>query len=342
VDAFIGLGTERQRQLCEAAGDSMGLDAASIEKDFWVCWTLKELFALKNSGPHLTFKGGTSLSKGWKLIDRFSEDIDVVLERDFLGFGGDHAPQQIGISSNERNRRLEELKATCRTYIRRNLEPELRIAFQNKFQKNLNWNLSNDPDDADGQTILFDYPSAFKAGKYLRPVVKIELGARSDTDPAAMPAIESYLAQALPGAVASEPFKIRTLAPERTFWEKAMLLHEETYRSSEGPKGRLARHYYDLWCLISRGVAEKAAADLDLFKRVAAHRVVFFRKKKEAQETLRPGTIRILPTADHRAAWKKDYEAMRETMFFGETPEFEVILDVVSKFEKKFNGVSPK
>ena len=75
MDAFLKLGAERQRQLCEAAGDTMGLDAASVEKDFWVCWTLKELFALKNSGPHLTFKGGTSLSKGWKLIDRFSEDI---------------------------------------------------------------------------------------------------------------------------------------------------------------------------------------------------------------------------------------------------------------------------
>ena len=190
MDAFLRLSAERQRQLCETAGDTMGLDAASVEKDFWVCWTLKELFALRNSGPHLTFKGGTSLSKGWKLIDRFSEDIDVVIERDFLGFGGDHAPQQIGISSNERNRRLEELKATCRSYIEKNLESELRIAFQNKFQKNINWSLSNDPDDVDGQTILFNYPSAFKAGTYLRPVVKIELGARSDTDPAELPEIE--------------------------------------------------------------------------------------------------------------------------------------------------------
>ena len=121
-----------------------------------------------------------------------------------------------------------------------------------------------------------------------------------------------------------------------------MLLHEETYRGTAEPKGRLARHYYDLWCLISKGVAEKAAADLDLFKRVAAHRAVFFRKKKEAQESLRPGSIRILPTSDHKAAWKKDYEAMRESMFFGDTPEFEEILEVVGQFENKFNEASQK
>ena len=115
-----------------------------------------------------------------------------------------------------------------------------------------------------------------------------------------------------------------------------MLLHEETYRSNtDGPKARLARHYYDLWCLIQAGVGEKAKADTELFERVAAHRAVFFRKRKEAQDSLRPGSLRLLP--EHRDAWKQDYEAMREAMFFGDPPGFDEILRVVGEFEAKFN-----
>ena len=94
MDIFLKLTAERRRQLCQAAGDAIGLDAPSIEKDFWVCWTLRELFSIPQFGPHLTFKGGTSLSKGWKLIERFSEDIDVVINREYLGFGRDRAPDQ--------------------------------------------------------------------------------------------------------------------------------------------------------------------------------------------------------------------------------------------------------
>ena len=338
MDAFPNLPVERRRQLCEAAGDIIGLDAASIEKDFWVCWTLKELFALPETGPHLTFKGGTSLSKGWKLIERFSEDVDVVIGRDFLGFGGDKAPQHPGISNNERNRRLEALRSACRTHIQAKLGPELKTMIGKRMPKNASWKLSEDESDPDRQTLLLEYPVAFPVGTYLRPVVKIELGARSDTEPSEMPEIQSYLAEALPSESGLGPFKIRTVAPERTFWEKAMLLHEETYRMGDGPKGRLARHYYDLWCLIRKGVAQKAIADRGLFGRVAAHRAVFFRKKKEAQDSLQPGSLKLMPVKEHRAAWEEDYEAMRESMFFGETPEFATILGVVGKFEREFNA----
>lgn len=182
---------------------------------------------------------GTSLSKGWKLIERFSEDVDVVIGRDFLGFGDNKAPQHPGIGSNERNRRLEALRSACQTHIREKLGPALNTAIQKRMSKNASWKLAEDEDDPDGMTLLLQYPSAFPAGTYLRPVVKIEMGARSDTEPSELPEIRSYLAEALPGESDSGAVKIRTVAPERTFWEKAMLLHEETYRMGDGPKGRL-------------------------------------------------------------------------------------------------------
>ena len=139
MDAFIKFTPERQRRLCEAAGDIIGLDASSIEKDFWVCWTLRELFNLPESGTGLTFKGGTSLSKGWKLIERFSEDIDVVIDRDFLGFGGDHAPDRAS-SRKQTEARLENLRSECQKHIHKVLQPALDRPFASIFRPDLHGN----------------------------------------------------------------------------------------------------------------------------------------------------------------------------------------------------------
>lgn len=339
MDLFLELPADRRRQLCEAAGDALGLDTQSVEKDFWVCWVLRELFVLPKSGPHLTFKGGTSLSKGWKLIERFSEDIDAVIDREFLGFGGEQAPE-CAPSNKKRNERIEALMGACQNYIREVMSPELTQRFEKRLPTGLKWRIADDPADNDGQTLLFEYPSAFLSGTYLQPMVKIELGARSDTEPSGTPEILPYLAEALPDELGPSTFKVRAVAPERTFWEKAMLLHEETFRDSVGPKARLARHYYDLWCLIRAGISEKAVADQGLFERVAAHRAVYFRKNKEAQDSLRPGSLRLVPAENQRTAWKQDYNAMREAMFFGKTPEFDEIISVVGDFERRFNKLA--
>jgi predicted nucleotidyltransferase component of viral defense system len=92
------------------------LDPASVEKDFWVCWTLRELFSLPGIGAQLTFKGGTSLSKGWRLIERFSEDIDVVIDRAFLGFSGDLSPER-AVTRKQQDQRLDALKAACSSAV---------------------------------------------------------------------------------------------------------------------------------------------------------------------------------------------------------------------------------
>jgi hypothetical protein len=341
MDAFLKLKDEQRRRMCEVAGTSIGLDSPSIEKDFWVCLTLRELFSLTESGPHLTFKGGTSLSKCWALIERFSEDIDVVIDRAFLGFGGGQAPETAP-SHKKRDERLDALKVGCQTHIRDVIAPALARRFSEILPADMAWKLVQDPSDKDAQTLLFEYPRMFLSS-YIRPVVKIELGARSDTEPSATPSIRPYLAEALPGELGESAFSVRTLDAKRTFWEKASLLHEETYRTGEtGPTARLARHYYDLWCLIRAGVADAAMADPDLFARVATHRATFFRKRKEAQESLRPGFLRLLPAFEVRAHWKRDYEAMRETMFFSEPPEFDEILEVVGEFQNTFNRSAEK
>lgn len=337
MDAFIILSDARRRELCEEAGAQLGLDPASVEKDFWVCWTLRELFSLPGIGAQLTFKGGTSLAKGWRLIERFSEDIDVVIDRAFLGFGGDLSPERAA-SRKQRDQRLDALKAACSSAVQDAIASALAQRIGSRLTAR-QWSLAADPQDPDGQTLLFHYPAALGAGGYVVQSVKIELGARSDTDPCAMPEIQPYVAEALPRAVPDARFCVRAVAPERTFWEKASLLHEETFRAGgKGPAARLARHYYDLWCLIRAGVAERARADAELFERVAAHRRVFFRKSREAQDSLRRGALRLLPGAGQFGAWARDYEAMRESMIIGAAPTFDEILEVVAEFERQFNA----
>lgn len=338
MDTFLTQPVERQRVIYEEAGRRLGLSAGSVEKDLWVCWTLRALFRLPSSGPHLTFKGGTSLSKGWKLIERFSEDIDIVIDREFLGFGGADAPEDAP-SNKQRAKRLESLMLAAQHHIRDVLGPSLEQEIRRLLPSRGLWKVEPDADDSDGQTLLFHYPPAMGDTVYVRPVVKIELGARSDTEPSATPEITPYLADVFPDDVPNSRFTVRAVAPERTFWEKAALLHEEAYREGLAvPKARLARHYYDLWRLITQGVAERAALDTDLFDRVAAHRAVFFRRSRDAQQSFKPGSLRLVPAGDRRAQWQRDYEAMRESMFFGEAPEFDEILAVVRGFEDRFNA----
>ncbi len=338
MDTFLTQSIERQRVIYEEAGRRLGLSAGSVEKDLWVCWTLRALFRLPASGPHLTFKGGTSLSKGWKLIDRFSEDIDIVIDREFLGFGGADAPEDAP-SNKQREKRLEGLKLAAQHHIRDVLSPTLEQEIRHLLPSTASWTLEPDADDPDAQTLLFHYPPAMGAAAYVRPVVKIELGARSDTEPSATPEIAPYLAEVFPDEIPGSRFPVHAVAPERTFWEKVALLHEETYRDgSAAPKARLARHYYDVWCLIARGVAERAVRDRELFDRVAAHRAVFFRRSRDAQASFAPGSLRIVPATDRLAQWRRDYDAMRESMFFGEVPDFAEILTVVNRFEEDFNS----
>lgn len=337
MDPYLAASSARRRNLCEQAAERLGLQAASIEKDYWVCRVLQALFGLDEIGPQITFKGGTSLSKVWKLIQRFSEDIDLVIDRRQHGFAGTSAPEQAGISGKERERRLATLGGWCRKHVEERVRPALAESLRTQLGER-GWSLESDPGDEEGQTLLFHYPSSFASGGYVSAVVRIELGARSDVTPSSIEAIEPYLHEALPELRSTEVIRVRALAPERTFWEKAMLLHEETYRvGGKGLKARLARHYYDLWRLIEAGVARRASADLGLFGAVVAHRKTFFRRP-EAQKSIEPGSLRLLPRDDHRAAWKRDYEAMREAMIFGEAPSFEEILARVGEFEREFNA----
>lgn len=338
MNTFLQISKARRLLAFQQVDQDMGLQAASVEKDFWVCWTLRELFSLPGIGEHLTFKGGTSLSKAWKYIQRFSEDIDLVVDKEVLGFGGDAAPDQAP-SKKQRKARLEALMDASRKWVQCILQQNLASRMTELLGPN-GWKLEVDPEIADGQCLLFWYPSVFAPNQagYVRPIVKIELGARSDDWPHEEKSIQPYVLEQFPTLSPEPACTVRVLAAERTFWEKACLLHEETFRPPDKPRNnRMARHYYDLWCLLQAGVGKRAFDNKELFLRVAEHRQIFFRYSWVDYSTHKPGTFRLVPPEAHLADWRSDYKEMQGAMFFGDTPSFEEIITAAAAFEKAFN-----
>jgi hypothetical protein len=337
---LVAKGSARQRgQLFETAGarHEPHLDAAIIEKDFWVCWTLRRIFDVLRFRPHLIFKGGTSLSKVYRAIERFSEDVDLSLSRRDLGFADDRDPEQAGISKKEAQRRLDALVAECQGAVRDKLVPELRRDFAAVLGTS-GWSVDLDP--ADPQTVIFTYPSTEVSGfrPYVRPAIRLELGARSDDWPAADADLTPYAAETFPDVFAVRSCRVRTLAAERTFWEKATLLHAECHRPPDKlSRERLARHYYDLHRLAQQPIADQALAQRDVLERVIAHKSFFFAQGWAHYDTARPGTFRLLPAAERLEPLRRDYRDMA-AMIFGEAPEWDDIVRGLTELEERING----
>lgn len=332
-----------QQLTLEQTAARKGWVASSVEKDFWVCWILRHLFAMPELAGRLTFKGGTSLSKAWGLIDRFSEDVDLTIDRNTLGFGGENSPEQAP-SAKQQAKRLKALRVASGEFVRNVVLFKLNERVLAELGSN-GWALSLDANDADGQTLLFRYPTHFGAAqaRYVRSVVKIEFGARSDPWPAQERVVRPVIAEIFPQVFSRPETMVHALSPERTFWEKAMLLHEETYRPSNKPRRpRMARHYYDLYRLIESGIAAKSVQDMALFCQVRAHRQIFFSQGWVDYGTLRPGALRLLPLTEHEAGWRQDYIAMQGEMFSVTPPSFDQVLAVIAKFEKCFNLMHAK
>ena len=226
MDAFAILPEEERRAYFETAAGTLGLAPELVEKDFWVCWILKRLFALNDIGAHLTFKGGTSLAKVYKTIRRFSEDVDVSIERSYLGFGDKMEPEA-GKSNKEKMKRIEELQQACQNIIIKIILPQLTRETGEILKATQKWSIDLDPDDPDKQTLLFQFPNALTTsmGAYSKPAVKIELGARSDHWPVEPANITPYVYDVISKSMARPATSLRVLSAERTFWEKATILH---------------------------------------------------------------------------------------------------------------------
>lgn len=365
MDLVALLPPKDRQALFQEVAIRRGLSLAIIEKDFWVCWTLRRVFELPSMGEHLIFKGGTSLSKVFGLIARFSEDIDLSIRRDYLGAVGENDPEQEGISGTRRGRRVEALRERCRLAVRAEMLPALQTSFAAHLGAAAGapaWRLDLDPGEEG--TLLFTYPLSSSslspapysqpplsepappsaAGEsptaipaYIRPQVKLEMGAGSDPFPVGRHSVRPYAAETFPDAFQEPEAAVVALEAERTFWEKATLIHAECHRPEDRPSPpRLSRHYYDLEQLARSAVGERALADAVLRERVVRHKSVYFVSGWAHYETARPGTFRLIPGEVRLAELRRDYARMRE-MFFAEVPSFDDLINSLRTAEERIN-----
>lgn len=305
-----------------------------IEKDYWVVWTLDRLFNLPELSPYLTFKGGTSLSKIFKVIDRFSEDIDVSIEREFFGFDDNKKPE-LHQSRSQQKLILDKLSETCSAYVQNNLKRDLAESFKKKLGSKSNWSINSDPDES--QTLLFHYPTSSNLDGYIRPIVKIELGARAEHWPVSEQKIKSYAKETLNEKVFEPAISIRVLDIERTFWEKATILHQYAHiPQNKALPPRLSRHWYDFFKLLKSDAKVKSLDRMDLLERVVNHKKIYFASSWANYDSARKGSLKLIPTDKTLDSLKLDYRAM-QSMFFSEAPKFEEIIATIKNFEVEFN-----
>ena len=346
MDKFAQRSARDRADLFRVVAVRRGLSASIIEKDFWVCWTLKQLFALNPPPAGLLFKGGTSLAKVFKVIERFSEDIDLSVNRNDLGFGGDSDPATAK-TGKQRQRRLDSLTEACRQFIHHSLLRQLHDAFSHSLGNVAGeaWSLDAADDDPDQQTLVFRYPrsdlTVSAAGPaYIRPTVRLEIGARSDHWPTNESTVAPYAAEDFPTVFESPACTVHVLAAERTFWEKATILHAWYHAPvQKALRDRQSRHYYDLVRMYEHGIGREAMKDTKLLLTVALHKSVFFASSAAQYTKARPGTLRLVPPESRFGELRRDYENMRD-MIFGPVPTFEHILSVLADMESAINNMS--
>jgi Nucleotidyl transferase AbiEii toxin, Type IV TA system len=323
---------EDRRDIFIDAAARLGISPTITEKDFWVCVVLKLLFEKSRFGKSLVFKGGTSLSKAYGLIERFSEDIDLVLDWQLIGFGaGLKDPLQNFDSKSKQDQFSKQINRLAAAYIAETLAPELDDLFRKEGV-----GLSAAVDPGDPHVVNIRYPAAFSEA-YIRPEVRLEIGPLASWVPSAMQVVRPYAFDVLPHLFENPDCRVLTITPERTFWEKATILHKEAHRKTQIPQ-RFSRHYYDLYKLAISPVRAVALTDLKLLQDVVSLKQRFYPVTWARYDLAVPGSFRLLPaTTAHTRELELDYRDM-QLMIFGLAPKFEQIIEQLLALEQQING----
>ncbi len=327
---WLTLNDERKRLILNQANEATGLPVHAIEKDWWVTLALQTIF-LTPWNSNLVFKGGTSLSKAWGLIQRFSEDIDMAIDRRVLGF-----PEEF-VNNAQVAKLREKASAFIATEFRTGFEKALidiglkTDQFQLKVQDTV-------LKDRDPQVLELEYNSSLDANPYIANKVLIEIGGRSLREPSSNREIQTILREVFPDqAFSGSPFEIPTVDPMRTFLEKAFLLHEEFSKPPEKiRRDRLSRHLYDLEKLMDTQYATAALGDYAFYTSVVDHRAKFNAIRGLDYAGHAPSHINFIPPDSLMGQWEADYVAMRESMFYGETIEFSKLIGRLHELRDRF------
>lgn len=309
-----------------------GITKEIVEKDFWVCLMLDYLFTKSKYKNILTFKGGTSLSKGFNIINRFSEDIDLILNWTALGVGPFEPMEDR--SNNKQDLFNKSLNKKAEDFI----EKELLRDIKENLSRLLETDIDIAIDDKEKQVINFHYPKIYSdSNDYIKQYVRLEIGPLAAWTPSLNVKIIPYVCESMPTAFEIKNTSVLTVAPERTFWEKATILHREANRPKEKlMPSRYARHYYDLYMFSKTKYFLLALKNKDLLEKVVKFKTKFYRDNWANYDECLQNNLKLVPPDYRLKELEKDYTKMRE-MFYGEIPTFSEILKQLKIIENLIN-----
>ena len=314
----------KRTELFRETAAQKGMTPAIAEKDFWVTFVLGRIFSDTALSSILIFKGGTSLSKVYGVIERFSEDIDLILDWNLLT---SKDPKE------ERSRRQQEI---LNKEINKKAKVYIATILVEALQKQIGDICSVTVDESDGYVINVRYPSAFDES-YLRPEIRLEIGPLAEWMPNEEHKVTSYSAELFPQLFEQTSCEVPTIVAERTFWEKATILHHEANR----PEGslqpqRYSRHYYDLAMMAQSPIKNRALESLALLEHVIAFKKRFYPRGWADYDAAKTGTLKLLPSKAIEKTLRQDYRDMR-SMIFGDYPDFDAILEILKNLENEIN-----
>jgi predicted nucleotidyltransferase component of viral defense system len=327
---WVRLPKIRKTNILLALSKTLKLPTDAIEKDWWVVQTLRLIFET-DCADSLVFKGGTSLSKAWGLINRFSEDIDLALDRKFLGYADEMTISQI-----------KKLRKSSFSYVSETFFPILKEKFQEAGFEGVEVRLAEVKDtDQDPLIIEIYYPTVLSTSSYIKPKVLVEIGSRSLIEPNTFKSFSSIIAENYPDQpFADSSILIPTVNPERTFLEKVFLLHEEFQKPIDKIRvERLTRHLYDIERLMDTEFAEKALTNVKLYQDIVAHRRLFTPIRGIDYDNHLPQKINPIPPSEIIDEWQKDYEIMQGSMLYGESLSFSELIERIEELKKRFKSI---
>lgn len=332
IAQYLALSPNEKRELLSQTAARMGVDPVIVEKDFWVSAILGVLFTHPDTKDRFVFKGGTSLSKVYGAIQRFSEDIDLIVDWRLLGLGGsDRDPWDAERSRTRQDRFNKALGTKTEEYLRDTFVPFLR----SQLPADVDVSVS----DAVAQGVVARYPAMYSSA-YVQAGVLLEIGPLASWVPSIWKTIVPEVSRYYPRILGDEAIPVKVTTAERTFWEKVTIAHQIAHSNKEIPP-RYARHYYDIVMLSRSGVAATALRDVKLLRSVAEFKERFYPSRAARYDLARPGTVRILPGEERLVELARDYRNMA-TMFYGPPPDWQALVDELRRLEQSINASERK
>ncbi len=329
MKAFYQLPDETKERIFRQAGTERGIPVFAVEKDWWVVQTLRIIFGM-DFAEHLIFKGGTSLSKAWNLIDRFSEDVDLALDKAVLGIDEVHTKKHV-----------KKLRSKSKHFIKDIFHPLLIEEFAKAGFNDIEI-IIPDGNENDPLSIEIYYPAITQYSEYIEPRVLIEIGSRSLKEPFSERSISTFVTDQFPERdFADEPVVIAVASPEKTFLEKIFLLHEE-FQKDEIRTNRLTRHLYDIEKIMDTAYGETALTDQELYQTIVQHRKLLFSISTVDYNLHQPQTINLIPSVGLLKEWEKDYNELTESMIYGDSLTWEKLLIRIRELTDRINKLDFK